>query len=712
MRLARTSGRRLPVRLVKGAYWDTEIKRCQEVGLAEYPVFTRKCHTDVSYEVCAARLLVAGDAIWPQFATHNAQTVCTILALADPEADFEFQRLHGMGELLYRELARTATSPASVRVYAPVGSHRDLLPYLVRRLLENGANQSFVNRLLDARTPVRKLVTDVLDTVEGEPMRRHPQVPVPRDLVRAQNECRTLAAGFDLDDPLQVDTVLLQACAAAGRTHQAGPIVGGKRRAGVALRLFSPADRSRVIGRVMHANQDDIESAIARAVGAQPAWNRVGGEARANVLEAAGALLETKRCVLAGLIVSEAGRTVADALDEVREAVDFCRYYALQARLRCAGPTALPGPTGEENRLSLHGRGVFACISPWNFPLAICVGQVTAALAAGNTVIAKPAEQTPFTAAAAIEVLLDAGIPPDAVHLLPGAGDEVGGAIVADGRISGVAFTGSSATARRINERLARRAGAIVPLIAETGGQNAMIVDSTALPEQVVDDVIRSAFGSAGQRCSALRILYLQEEVADRVLEMLAGAMSLLRVGDPLRLETDVGPVIDEDAKQSIQVHLETLRQTARLIAQSPLSSECARGAFVAPSAFEIETLDCLKDEVFGPVLHVMRYRRAELDRVIDELNATGYALTLGVHSRLDSVAEYVFSRTRAGNVYVNRNMIGAMVGMQPFGGQGLSGTGPKAGGPNYLTRFSVERTWSNDLTAKGGNAALLALES
>ena len=751
--LARDTGRRLMVRLVKGAYWDTEIKLAQERGFADYPVFTRKVNTDLCFEVCAARLLAAPEArIFPQFATHNAHTACLVLALARkhrrdsggveragrPAAPalerrresgavasiaekagahgahtaegFEFQRLHGMGEALYPQLFRD--SRAALRIYAPVGSHRDLLPYLVRRLLENGANSSFVNRFLDAKVPVRRLLRDSLAGVREHAAGRNRDIPAPPDLYRHAGENRANAAGLDLDDPVALKRLLATVRETRSRTWEAGAIVNGTLRGGSGVAARYPADRRHIVGTVTEANADDIDEALGLAVAAQRRWNARGGEARAAILENAADLLEVRRRELVGLIGAEGGRTLRDALDEVREAVDFCRYYALQARLRFAAPERLPGPTGERNELSLHGRGVFACISPWNFPLAIFTGQVAAALAAGNAVAAKPAEQTPLIAAEAVRLLHEAGVPPDALHLLPGGGATVGARLVGDSRVSGVAFTGSTMTAKRIDRQLAGRDGPIVPLIAETGGQNVMLVDSTALPEQVVDDVVASAFQSAGQRCSALRVLYLQEDIADEVLTMLAGAMRTLEIGDPLKLETDIGPVIDDEARKRLKAHVEYLRPSGRgrLVAQCALPPGCAHGTFFAPRAFEIDSITQLKGEVFGPVLHVIRFSAASLDAVLAEVESTGYGLTLGVHSRIDGFAREVFEKSRAGNVYVNRDMIGAVVGVHPFGGRGLSGTGPKAGGPNYLPRFATERTRSENVTAKGGNTELFNL--
>ena len=709
IQLAADSGRRFMVRLVKGAYWDAEIKHAQELGLADYPVFTRKTNTDLCYEVCAARLLGAPTEIYPQFATHNATTACQVLELAGDRA-FELQRLHGMGELLYEELTREhGDLRAPVRVYAPVGSHQDLLPYLVRRLLENGANSSFVNRFLDSQVPVDDLIDDALVTVRAQSTARHPRIPIPAGIYEAAGEARLNSAGVDLDDPDAWRELEHAIDTATTAQWTAAPAVPGRKRSRESAGVHNPANRQQIVGQVVTARPRDVEKALVTARESQPEWAGLDADSRAGVLLEAAERMESMRAEFMYLVGAEAGRTVADALAEVREAVDFCRYYAMQAQ-KIFTPTDLPGPTGEQNQLSLHGRGTFACISPWNFPLAIFTGQVTAALAAGNCVLAKPAEQTPLTAALATSVLHEAGVPPAVLQLLPGSGREIGGALAASPGIDGIAFTGSMDTARLINRQLSARSGPIVPLIAETGGQNVMLTDSTALPEQLVDDVVDSSFRSAGQRCSALRVLYLPEEIADGVLEMLRGAMATLVIGNPLELKTDVGPIIDDEARRRLQAHVEQLEKRAPLIARCPLAPESERGSFFPPQAFEINSINELKGEVFGPVLHVIRYRTADLDRIIEEINQTGYGLTLGVHSRIEGFAREVFASTRVGNTYVNRNMVGAVVGVQPFGGQGLSGTGPKAGGPNYLQRFTTEKTFTDNTTARGGNAELFEL--
>ena len=700
--------RRLAVRLVKGAYWDSEIKRAQERGLDSYPVFTRKIATDVSYLACAKRMLAAGPAFYGQFATHNAHTLAAILELAGERTDWEFQRLHGMGEALYAEIVGADKLNRPCRVYAPVGSHEDLLAYLVRRLLENGANTSFVNRIVDEREPIDDIIADPISRLARLPAKPHPRIPLPRDLYQP---VRCNSRGVDLAAPRSLGALQGELAAAARREWHAGAIVGGIDLAGPAVPVFDPSDRRRRIGTVIDAVPDAVDQAIDRAAHAAAGWDATPAEVRAAALERGAELYEQHRAALMAMIVREGARTIPAALSEVREACDFLRYYAARARADFAMPEQLPGPTGERNEIALHGRGVFACISPWNFPLAIFTGQIAAALAAGNAVIAKPAEQTPLVAAAAVRLLLEAGIPVDVLHVLPGPGEAIGGTLVADPRVAGIAFTGSTETARAINAALAARPGPIVPLIAETGGQNAMIVDSSALAEQVVADALTSAFDSAGQRCSAARLLYLQEEVADRTLSMLIGAMAELRIGDPALLATDVGPVIDEVARQSLRRHAERIEHEGHLLYRCELAAETRRGTFFAPRIVEIDSAARLDREVFGPILHIVRWQADRLDAVLDEIAATGYALTLGIHSRIDEMVGHVLARLPVGNSYVNRNMIGAVVGVQPFGGERLSGTGPKAGGPRYLHRFAAERTLSIDITAAGGNVGLLSLD-
>jgi RHH-type proline utilization regulon transcriptional repressor/proline dehydrogenase/delta 1-pyrroline-5-carboxylate dehydrogenase len=706
--LARGTRRRLMVRLVKGAYWDSEIKRAQERGLAGYPVYTRKAATDLSYLVCARRMLAAPDAIYAMFATHNAHTLATVMALAKGSRDFEFQRLHGMGEALYREVVGAGKLDRTCRVYAPVGGHEDLLAYLVRRLLENGANTSFVNRITDRDAPIEEIIADPAAKMQALPRKAHPRIPLPVGLHGAE---RPAARGTDLTDEAGLERLAGEMDGAAAQDWRLGALVGGAVPPRPARSVRDPADNDREIGTIVEATADDVEQALARASAAAFGWNETPAEARAACLDRAADAIEANTAELMALCVREAGKTLPDAVAELREAMDFCRYYAARARAEFAAPLTLRGPTGETNQIALHGRGVFACISPWNFPLAIFMGQVTAALAAGNSVIAKPAEQTPLIAARAVALLHQAGVPTDVLHLLPGDGATIGGALTRDNRVAGIAFTGSTETARLINRTLAGRDGPIVPLIAETGGQNAMVVDSSALPEQVVGDAIASAFQSAGQRCSALRVLFLQEDVAPRIIEMLTGAMDDLVVGDPGLLATDVGPVIDADALGMLESHAERMTREGRLLRRARLGAGTERGTFFAPTAFEIDSIGRLQREVFGPILHVVRWRASELDRVLDAIRQTGYGLTLGIHSRIEETQRRVAAALPVGNVYVNRNIIGAVVGVQPFGGEGLSGTGPKAGGPRYLHRFATERTLSVDTTAAGGNAALLSLE-
>ena len=705
--LARQAGRRIQIRLVKGAYWDTEIKRAQERGLDGYPVFTRKPATDVSYIACARRLLASRDVFYPQFATHNARTVATVMALAGVWRGFEFQRLHGMGEALYAALEAEPEAAPPCRIYCPVGSHEDLLPYLVRRLLENGANTSFVNRLADDAAPIDDVVRDPLEELGPLPYRPHAGIGLPADLY---GDARRNSAGVDLSDIRVVEPLLRQMGAAAAQHWEALPIVDGESIETVRVPVHDPADSRRTIGTVHEADVALARRAIDVAVSQTESWAATPVDERAAVLEKFADLLEARQAEVMALCVREAGKTVADAVSEVRETVDYGRYYAMCARRDFAEPTGLPGPTGEKNSIALSGRGAFVCISPWNFPLAIFTGQVAAALASGNTVIAKPAEQTALTACFATRLLHEAGVPPGVLQFVPGRGETIGGALAGDPRIAGVAFTGSTETARLIARTLAERAGPIVPLIAETGGQNAMIVDSSALTEQVVADVLQSAFYGAGQRCSCLRVLFLQAEIAPRVLTMLSGAMAELRLGDPMQLSTDIGPVIDEAALEALRGHAARISRTGTVHAQTPGGEATVHGTFFRPLVVEIDGIGVLEREVFGPILHVVRYGTDRLDAVIDAVNATGYGLTLGVHSRLGSTVKHVVARARVGNIYINRNMVGAVVGVQPFGGEGFSGTGPKAGGPRYLHRFATERTIAINTVAAGGDTALLSL--
>ena len=700
--LSASQGRRIMVRLVKGAYWDTEIKRAQERGLSTYPVFTRKSATDVSYLACAHRMLAAGAAFYPQFATHNAHTVAAVAEMAGNRrrTDWEFQRLHGMGDGLYEQVL--AEHPC--RVYAPVGSHEDLLPYLVRRLLENGANTSFVNRVADRTVPVSEVVADPVVKLESPPQSI---LPLPAELFGPE---RRNSQGWDLTDPLSVTRLDAALESAATRIYQAVPIIAGNEiLAGPTVNQLSPADLQHVVGRVTLAAPQDAAHAVGIAHTAARNWERLGAERRASILEAAADAFEQNSPELIWLIVAEAGKTIPDAVAEVREAVDFLRYYAAQARALFGSSMTLPGVTGEANTQSLHGRGVFVCISPWNFPLAIFTGQVAAALAAGNAVVAKPAEQTPLIAASATRFLHQAGVPVDVLNLLLGDG-RLGAELVGQPGIAGIAFTGSMPTARAIQRVLAKGQGPIIPLIAETGGINAMVVDSSALPEQVVDDVIASAFLSAGQRCSSLRLLLLQDDIHDRIVTLLTEAAAELVIGDPRLLNTDIGPIIDGPSRAALDEHCRLMETHGRMLFRCRLPVSTRGGIFFAPCAIALDRPDSLTKEAFGPILHVVRWKSADLDSVLDAVAANGSGLTLGIHSRIDSFVQHVRDRLPVGNTYVNRSMIGAMVGCQPFGGEGLSGTGPKSGGPHTLLRYATERTLTVNIAAAGGNAALLAM--
>ena len=687
--LGRRTGHVVPARLVKGAYWDSEIKLAQVMGLADYPVYTRKVATDVSWIGCARRMLGHRDAIRPAFATHNAQSLASVLELAG-DAPFEMQRLHGMGEALYDGVVGAA---CPVRIYAPVGGHEDLLAYLVRRLLENGANTSFVHRLVDPAVPEDAIIGDPAARLRENATARSPGIALPKDLYPDRRN----SSGVDLADRAALPA-LLQAIDGA----PAAPTVAG---GGARREVREPADRRRLVGIAHDHGPQEIEAALAALSTGWREWDDSGGGHRASVLERAADLIEAARPELLGLLAREAGRTLADGMSEIREAADFCRYYAARARAEFAGPRELPGPTGERNTYALGGRGVITAISPWNFPLAIFTGQVAAALAAGNAVAAKPAEQTPLVAARAVALLHQAGVPRKALRLICGDGT-VGAALVADARVGGVAFTGGTDTARHIARALAGREGPLVPLVAETGGLNALIVDSSALPEQVVADVLTGAFGSAGQRCSALRLLCVQEDIAQRLLDMLRGAAETLAIGDPLDPATDIGPVIDEAARDGLATYCDGRGGKLFELALPPAT---AHGTFFAPRAFLIDDAAALRREVFGPVLHVVRYAANRLDTVLEAVSGSGYGLTLGVHSRIEAFQRDVVRRLRVGNAYVNRNQIGAVVGVQPFGGGGLSGTGPKAGGPLTLHRFAEERVVSINTAAAGGNAALLA---
>ena len=703
---ARALDRRLMVRLVKGAYWDTEVKRAQERGLADYPVFSRKAMTDLCYMTCAHKLLAARPLVYPQIATHNALTVASVIEAAGGVAGYEFQRLYGMGETLYEALLR-AEPDAACRVYAPVGGHRDLLAYLVRRLLENGANSSFVYAAADPKVPLAAILERPQAAIGDPPRARHPKIPRPGDLYAP---ARKNSSGVEFGHAESLERLLLQVRSGVPADAQAAPLVDGVALAGHVRAVQSPIDGV-VLGEVTEGDEAIVRSAVAAAAAGFAAWNATPVEMRAGALERAADLVEENRGRLIALLAVEGGKTLDDAVAEVREAADLCRYYAVEARRRLV-PEPMPGPTGESDEVRYRGRGVFVCISPWNFPLAIFTGQVVAALVAGNTVVAKPAEQTPLIAAEAVRLFHRAGVAASALHLVPGDG-KVGALLVAHPGVAGVAFTGSTEVGWIINRALAAKDVPIVPLIAETGGINAMIVDATALPEQVTDDVIASAFRSAGQRCSALRLLCLQDDIADRIIEMVAGAAHELKLGDPRDPATHVGPVIDAEAKDKLDRWVAGMEPQGRVLFRRVLDDGLpAAGHYVAPAIIELERAGDLKEEVFGPILHVVRYRADELDRLIDDIAASRYGLTLGIQSRIDATVRHIVERLAVGNVYVNRNIIGAVVGTQPFGGSGLSGTGPKAGGPNYLRRFALEQVVSVNTAAVGGNASLLAEQS
>ncbi len=707
--LSNEVGRRIPVRLVKGAYWDAEIKHAQEQGLQSYPVFTRKAHSDISYLACARQALDAGEALYLQFATHNAHTLASIIHFAGSRRDFEFQRLHGMGEELYAEVINPERFNRPCRVYAPVGSHEDLLPYLVRRLLENGSNTSFVNRILDESIPVEDIIKDPIVTVLEHDCTPHSRIPAPADIFLPE---RPNSKGANLADHNAARALLSEMDAVPDKQYTVQPLVGGKAMSGEAVPSVNPADNGQVVGLCELARPEHVDAALDQAVAAQVQWDRTPAAERAAILNRAADLFEANAPELLALIVTEGGRIIPDAVSELREAVDFLRYYAARAEELFGEPTVMPGPTGERNVHGLRGRGVFVCISPWNFPLAIFTGQVSAALAAGNAVLAKPAAPTTVIGFRAVQLLHEAGVPPDVLHFLPGQGSLIGARAVADPRLAGVALTGSTSTAQVINQTLAARNGPIGVLIAETGGQNAMFVDSSALPHQVVLDSLYSAFNSAGQRCSALRVLCVQDDIASKVEDLLIGHMDELTVGNPAMLATDVGPIIDDSARASLVSHVERMSKEQKILHRCKLDDSTGAGTFFAPTLVEIDSLDALTEEVFGPVLHVLRFKARNLDKAIAAVNGTGFGLTMGLHSRIDSRARALAQQCGAGNLYVNRNMIGAVVGVQPFGGRGLSGTGPKAGGPHYLVRFGTEYTISTNLAAVGGNASLLTLGS
>ena len=701
-KLAECGQRKIPLRLVKGAYWDSEIKRAQENGLSDYPVFTRKSATDLSYLACAQFILSKPAAFYPQFASHNAHSVAAIYRFGSRHPGYEFQRLHGMGERLYREIIEVQNWQVPCRVYAPVGDYHQLLPYLVRRLLENGANTSFINQISHPDISVAELVCDPVAAATTSPH----QAPIasPRNLF---GERRLNSAGLNLADPEQLASVQQSLDKLADKQWTAAPLINGNSGSGKELPSVNPYDKRLTVGSVIFAEPAVIDDALTVAHQAFADWRLCPVSKRAAYLQRTAELLELHCLELSSLCIREGGRTIKDALAEVREAVDFCRYYAQSALDLFSEAVKLPGPTGEENLLYHYGRGVYLCISPWNFPIAIFIGQIAAALAAGNTVIAKSASQTALIAMRCIQLLHQAGIPETVLQFLPVGGSLLAEHLLPDPRVAGIAFTGSTATAQIINRQLAKHHQNIVPLIAETGGQNVLIADSSALLEQLVQDAVVSAFNSAGQRCSALRVLFVQQDIADKTIAMLIGAMQQLSIGNPGDYRTDIGPIIDRAALAPLTAHLDIMK--AHVLYQLPLPDGLQYGSFFPPSLIELRSLSQLTREVFGPVLHLIRYRDSELDQIIAAVNATGYGLTLGIHSRIDAVVNRIRRGVNVGNIYVNRNMIGAVVGVQPFGGAGLSGTGPKAGGPDYLRRFAIEQTVTTNTSAIGGNIALLA---
>lgn len=705
---ARLSKRRIQMRLVKGAYWDSEIKKAQVLGLAEFPVYTRKCHTDVSYLACAQAMFAEGDILYPMLATHNAHSIAAVLEIARRTGGaFEFQRLFGMGQALHDHVLEQG---ARVAIYAPVGPHEDLLPYLVRRLLENGANSSFVNQLLNPAEPVDQIVASPVGKSLSMKDSRHSGIVLSQDLFAQEKPLgRRNSSGMDLHAP-EVQAHLYQVFDKHKKRYDVSSIIEkGSVSVSAVRSAVSPADLSDALGEVTLAGLESVDAAFKTAQAGFESWSALSAEVRAEALERSADLLEARRDEFIVLLVREGGKTWGDALAELREAVDFLRYYAAQGRAAFIAEN-LPGPTGESNILQLCGRGVFVCISPWNFPLAIFTGQIAAALMAGNSVIAKPAQQTPMIAALMIKLMHEAGVPAASLHLILGEGRSIGNALIAHKDVAGVAFTGSTAVAQTINRALAAKEGSIVPLIAETGGQNVMIADTSALPEQLVDDVILSAFGSAGQRCSALRVLYLPEETADKILTLLKGAMAELRVGNPAALSSDIGPIIDNGARSILEDHKKALGVFGKPVFEVPIDLGLVeQGSYFAPCVYEILSISDLKKEIFGPVLHIVTYKLQHLDVHLDEIIAAGYGLTLGVHSRIESFQKRIIAKMPVGNIYINRSMIGAVVGSQPFGGMGLSGTGPKAGGPHYLLRFATEKVVSINTTAAGGNASLVS---
>ena len=703
-------GHKIPLRLVKGAYWDTEIKRSQEQGLANYPVFTRKVNTDISYLACADKLLTNRKKFYPQFATHNANTVAAVRIMANDNLGYEFQRLHGMGQTLHQQSIDPKGLNVPCRVYAPVGSHEDLLPYLVRRLLENGANTSFVNRLVDLELKVDDITRDPIEMVRKHSEHKHPQIPLPIDIFLPE---RKNSMGINLADVATLKKLENEFENLDEHKITATPLIPGYKNSkeqSAAKDIYSPANLDFLVGRCFHANKDDVEMALNNAHLAFNDWNNTEVYKRSIIINKVADLMQKNQTLLMYLLRHEAGKSLDDSISEIKEAIDFCRYYAHHANQKMASPIKMPGPTGESNFLSLQGKGTFVCISPWNFPLAIYVGQIVAALVTGNCVVAKPAEQTSIIGYYLACLIHQAGVPQSVFQFVPGLGREIGNTLCLSSKTTGVVFTGSTQTAQTINKNLANRENcSIATLVAETGGLNCMIADSSTLPEQLVKDVIASAFVSAGQRCSALRVLYIQEDIADSTLEMLAGAMDQMHISHPNQYSSDVGPLIDENSLNKLNAHVDYMSSKGKLIKAIEVPSEL-NGYYFAPHAFEMDSISLLKEEVFGPFLHVIRYKAKDLDKVTDEINATGYGLTFGVHSRINNTIEHVVNKIRVGNCYINRSTIGAVVGVHPFGGMGLSGTGPKAGGPSYLESFMTEKTVTNNIAAVGGNADLLEI--
>ncbi len=705
--LAEKHNRKIPLRLVKGAYWDTEIKRSQEQGLDDYPVFTRKVNTDISYLACAQKLLDNRDKFYPQFATHNANTVAAVRVMAGDNLGYEYQRLHGMGQALHVQSIDPKGLNVPCRVYAPVGSHEDLLPYLVRRLLENGANTSFVNRLVDLDLDINDITSDPIEVVRAHKTHRHSQIPLPKDIFQPEREN---SHGINLSDVATLENLEKQLSKFSDEKLRATPLIPGYKSKSPAKEVYSPANLDYLVGHCTDANKQDALLALSNANSAFYQWNQTDVSTRSESISKVADLMQENQTMILHLLRHEAGKSLADSISELKEAIDFCRYYAHHAQLKMGQNLKMPGPTGESNFLQLQGKGVFVCISPWNFPLAIYVGQIVAALVTGNCVIAKPAEQTSIIGYYLACLIHQAGIPQSVFQFVPGLGREIGNALCQSNLTTGVVFTGSTQTAQIINKNLANRDNAaIATLVAETGGQNCMIADSSTLPEQLVKDVIASAFVSAGQRCSALRVLFIQEDIADYTLKMLSGAMQQMHIAHPENYYSDVGPLIDGTSLNKLNTHVKFMQTNGTLIKALEVP-ELLKGYYFAPHAFEIKSLSLLKEEVFGPFLHVIRYKATDLDKVIDEINNTGYGLTFGIHSRINETIEYVSSKIRVGNCYINRSTIGAVVGVHPFGGMGLSGTGPKAGGPAYLESFVTEKTITNNIAAVGGNADLLEI--